>query len=93
MRKRLFLGCFLLLWIVNLSAADSIRVACIGNSVTFGSVLNRGWNKVFMKLPVKGFSSSDVRLVKWMFTCVFVTPDGKDAVEGLIYSPDQNKKD
>jgi len=25
-----------------------------------------------------------------MFSCVFVTPDGKDAVEGLIYSPDQN---
>lgn len=39
MRKRLFLGCFLLLLIVNLSAADSIKVACIGNSVTFGSGL------------------------------------------------------
>lgn len=66
----------------NFSARPPVRV-----------VLNRGWNKVFMKLPVKEFSSSDIRLVKWMFTCVFVTLDGKDEVEGLIYSPDQNKKD
>lgn len=39
MRKQFFLSCFLLLLIVNVSAADSIRVACIGNSVTFGSGL------------------------------------------------------
>lgn len=52
--------------------------------------LNQGWNKVLIKLPNAGFSLSGIRLVKWMFTCVFVTPDGKDAVSGLVYSPDQN---
>lgn len=52
-------------------------------------VLQKGWNKVFMKLPVGRFSTDEVRLVKWMFTAVFVTPDGGEAVEGLIYSPDK----
>ena len=37
--------------------------------------LDKGWNKVLLKLPVGKFSSPDVRLVKWMFTAVFVTPD------------------
>lgn len=50
--------------------------------------LNKGWNKVFMKLPVGGFRTDEVRLVKWMFTAVFVTPDGKKEVEGLEYSRD-----
>ena len=30
--------------------------------------LNKGWNKVFLKLPVGKFSSPEVRLVKWQFT-------------------------
>ena len=51
--------------------------------------LNKGWNKVFWKLPVGKFRSNEVRLVKWMFTTVFVTPDGQHAVEGLVYSPDK----
>ena len=51
--------------------------------------LNKGWNKVFWKLPIGKFRSDEVRLVKWMFTTVFVTPDGQKAVEGLIYSPDK----
>ena len=51
--------------------------------------LNKGWNKVFWKLPIGKFRSNEVRLVKWMFTTVFVTPDGQKAVEGLIYSPDK----
>lgn len=54
--------------------------------------LQKGWNKVLLKLPVGGFRSPDVRLVKWMFTTVFVTPDGERAVEGLIYSPDKTLK-
>ena len=29
-----------------------------------------------------------VRLVKWMFTAVFVTPDGQHALEGITYSAD-----
>lgn len=50
--------------------------------------LNKGWNKVLLKLPVGQFSTNEIRLVKWMFTCVFVTPDGKQ-IEKLIYSPDK----
>lgn len=53
--------------------------------------LNKGWNKVFLKLPVANFSSNNVRLEKWMFTAVFVTADGRDAVDGLIYSPEKIK--
>lgn len=52
--------------------------------------LVQGWNKIFMKLPVGAFSISQVRLVKWMFSCALVTSDGRDAVEGLIYSPEKN---
>lgn len=51
--------------------------------------LQKGWNKVFMKLPVGKFTSPEVRLVKWMFTAVFVTPDGQKALDGLVYSPDK----
>ncbi len=53
--------------------------------------LQKGWNKVLLKLPVGAFSTPEVRLVKWMFTFVFVTPDGKEAVSDLIYSPDKKK--
>lgn len=52
--------------------------------------LNKGWNKVLIKLPNRGFSIPQVRLVKWMFTFVFTTTDGKSAVEGLVYSPNKN---
>ena len=51
--------------------------------------LHQGWNKVLIKLPIGKFQSAQVRLVKWMFTCVFVTPDGQRAVDNLIYSPDK----
>lgn len=53
--------------------------------------LKKGWNKVFWKLPVGKFRTDEVRLVKWMFTTVFVTLDGEKAVEGLVYSPDKKK--
>lgn len=53
--------------------------------------LKKGWNKVFLKLPVGRFSLPEVRLVKWMFTFVLVTPDGRQAVEGLIYSPEKRR--
>jgi hypothetical protein len=49
--------------------------------------LNKGWNNVLLKLPIGKFSTPEVRLQKWMFTFVFVTPDGKDAMPGLIYNP------
>lgn len=53
--------------------------------------LQKGWNKVFIKLPVGKFNIPETRLVKWMFTFVFVTPDGEKAADGLIYSPDKQK--
>lgn len=53
--------------------------------------LHKGWNKVFLKLPVGKFRAEETRLVKWMFTTVFVTPDGDRAVEGLIYSPEKQR--
>lgn len=53
------------------------------------ATLHKGWNKVFLKLPVGKFTTPEVRLVKWMFTTVFVTLDGRQAVEGLVYSPDK----
>ena len=54
--------------------------------------LNKGWNKVFLKLPIGKFKMAETRLVKWMFTTVFVTLDGEKAVEGLIYSPEKQHK-
>ncbi len=48
--------------------------------------LKQGWNKVFMKLP---YFNKGYRLKKWMFTCVFTDTEGVNAVEGLIYSPNQ----
>lgn len=51
--------------------------------------LHKGWNKILLKLPVGKFTQPEIRLVKWMFTTVFVTLDGKKAVEGLIYSPEK----
>ena len=63
---------------------------CVGR-VPLAVHLNKGWNKVFLKLPIGKFKMAETRLVKWMFTDVFVTPDGERAVEGLIYSPDKQK--
>ena len=53
--------------------------------------LHKGWNKVFLKLPVGKFRMDETRLVKWMFTTVFVTPDGEKAVDGLLYSPTKQR--
>lgn len=53
--------------------------------------LKKGWNKVFLKLPVGKFSTPEVRLQKWMFTFLFVTPDGSERAKGLIYSPDRKR--
>lgn len=49
--------------------------------------LNEGWNKILLKLPVGKFASREIRLQKWMFTFVFVTPDGSEATPGLVYDP------
>ena len=49
--------------------------------------LREGWNKVLVKLPY--VSASGVRLNKWLFTFVLTTPDGRKALDGLVYSPTQ----
>ncbi|MBF6596699.1 MAG: family 20 glycosylhydrolase [Fermentimonas sp.] len=64
----------------NFIANDPIQVQLI-----------KGWNKVQLKLPVGKFSTPEVRLQKWMFTFVFVTPDGKDAMPDLVYSTSKSK--
>lgn len=50
--------------------------------------LNKGWNKVFMKLPHvnNGGTGRD----KWQFTFVITDLEGRNAVDGLIYSPDKS---
>lgn len=52
-----------------------------------GITLDKGWNKVFIKLPY--VPADGVRLNKWMFTFVLTDLNGDNAVEGLIYSPDK----
>ena len=51
--------------------------------------LKEGWNKVFLKLPY--VNADGVRLNKWMFTFVLTDLEGRDAVDGLIYSPSKRK--
>ena len=48
--------------------------------------LQKGWNKVFLKLP---YVNAPYRLDKWMFTFVLTDKEGREALDGLIYSPDQ----
>lgn len=55
-------------------------------------MLEKGWNKVLIKLPVGKFNTREVRLVKWHFNCAFVSEDGKDEVKGLIYSTEKRKR-
>lgn len=54
--------------------------------------LHKGWNKLMLKLPIGKFQTPQVRLVKWMFAAVFVTPDGTESLENLIYSPTNPEK-
>lgn len=42
--------------------------------------LRAGWNQLLLKLPVGAFKTPETRLVKWMFTASFVTPDGSQAL-------------
>ncbi|MCF0183107.1 MAG: family 20 glycosylhydrolase [Bacteroidaceae bacterium] len=53
--------------------------------------LKAGWNKVFVKLPY--VNVSDIRLNRWMWTFVLTTPDGRDALDGVRYSPDMMMDD
>ena len=53
--------------------------------------LNKGWTKVFLKLPYVETDRSTVRLNKWMFTFVLTDTEGKAAVPGLVYSPEKKR--
>lgn len=48
--------------------------------------LKKGWNQIFIKLPVGKFSTPEVRLVKWMFTCLLVDLKTQEAVTNIKYS-------
>lgn len=50
--------------------------------------LRKGWNKVLLKLPYVAVPG--VRLNKWMFTFVLTRLDGRRALDGIVYSPDQS---
>ena len=54
-------------------------------------ILNKGWNKVMIKLPVGQFHQAEIRLVKWMFSAVFVELDGSKEIENIIYSVNRKK--
>lgn len=50
--------------------------------------LKQGWNKIFIKLPYN--PDGKQRLKKWLFTFVLTDPEGKEALDDLVYSPSQN---
>ena len=50
--------------------------------------LRKGWNKVLLKLPYVAVPG--VRLNKWMFTFVLTRLNGRKALDGIVYSPDQS---
>lgn len=47
--------------------------------------LHKGWNDVYLHLPY--VAAPGVRLNKWLFTFVITTPDGTEALPGIIYNP------
>lgn len=47
--------------------------------------LQKGWNKVFIKLPY--VAADGVRLNKWMWTFVLTDSEGRNAVDDIVYSP------
>ncbi len=49
--------------------------------------LKQGWNKILLKLPY--CNQPDIRLNQWMFTFVLTDLEGKNALDGIIYSPDK----
>ena len=61
----------------NFSAREPISIS-----------LHAGWNKVLLKLPY--ISASNIRLNKWMFTFVLTDAEGRNALEGITYSPIQS---
>lgn len=60
----------------NLTAREVVKVH-----------LRKGWNKVFLRLPHvnNGGTGRD----KWQFTFVLTDPTGKQALDGIVYSPNK----
>lgn len=56
--------------------------------------LRQGWNRVLVKVPVGAFSTPEYRLVKWLFTCVFVRRQGShwETADDLIVAPDRREQ-
>ncbi len=50
--------------------------------------LNEGWNKVFIKLP--HVNSGGTKRDKWQFTFVLTDTEGRNALDGITYSPDKS---
>lgn len=51
--------------------------------------LDRGWNKVFLRLP--HVNAGGTKRDKWQFTFVLTDTEGRHALDGVIYSPTQTK--
>ena len=51
--------------------------------------LIKGRNKVLLKLP---FNPNGTRLKKWMFTFVLTDKSGRNALEGIVYSPNKHMR-
>lgn len=51
--------------------------------------LEKGWNKVLMRLPYA--DSGGTRREKWQFTFVLTDPQGRNALDGVVYSPDKKR--
>lgn len=50
--------------------------------------LRKGWNKILMRLP--HVNSGGTGRDKWQFTFVLTDPEGRNALEGITYSPSQS---
>lgn len=60
----------------NLTARDVVKVH-----------LRKGWNKVFLRLP--HVNSGGTARDKWQFTFVLTDLSGKQALDGIVYSPNK----
>lgn len=61
----------------NLTARDVVRVR-----------LREGWNKVFLRLP--HVNSGGTARDKWQFTFVLTDTEGRNALDGIVYSPSKS---
>ena len=65
--------------IPNLTTALGNENACSRPPIPI--TLKKGWNQLFIKLPIGAFTTREVRLVKWMFTAALVNLDGTEVAD------------